>query len=122
MLGIGLATGQGVSVALLVAIFVSNLPEAIGSATDMKAAGRPARRIVLGWTVVALVCAAATVGGHQLQEFAGNDLRGGIDGFGTPQYAWMVRNAGRFGFVHPDWAQKSGQNPEPWHWEFGALA
>ena len=35
MLGIGLAAGEGVSVGLLVAIFVSNLPEAIGSATDM---------------------------------------------------------------------------------------
>ena len=35
VLGIGLAAGEGVGVGLLVAIFVSNLPEAIGSATDM---------------------------------------------------------------------------------------
>ena len=43
MLGIGLADGEGVSVGLLVAIFVSNLPEAIGSSTDMRAGGtRPA--------------------------------------------------------------------------------
>lgn len=39
VLGIGLATGEGVSVALLVAIFVSNLPEGVGSAADMRAAG-----------------------------------------------------------------------------------
>ena len=39
VLGIGLATGEGVSVGLLVAIFVSNLPEAIGSATDMRGRG-----------------------------------------------------------------------------------
>jgi ZIP family zinc transporter len=39
VLGIGLAQGQGVSVALLVAIFVSNLPESIGSSTDLKPAG-----------------------------------------------------------------------------------
>ena len=39
MLGIGLATGEGVSVGLLVAIFVSNLPESIGSSTDMREAG-----------------------------------------------------------------------------------
>jgi len=32
VLGIGLAGGEGVSVALLVAIFVSNLPESIGYA------------------------------------------------------------------------------------------
>ncbi len=36
VLGIGIADGQGVSLSLLIAIFVSNLPEAIGSATDMK--------------------------------------------------------------------------------------
>ena len=37
VLGIGIAAGDGVSVGLLVAIFVSNLPEAIGSATEMRA-------------------------------------------------------------------------------------
>src|SRR4051795_12596395 len=37
VLGIGLATGEGIGVGLLVAIFVSNLPEAIGSSTDMRA-------------------------------------------------------------------------------------
>ncbi|SDY41484.1 NlpC/P60 family protein [Modestobacter sp. DSM 44400] len=29
------------------------------------------------------------------------DLCGGIDSFGTAQYAWMVAYVGRFGFVHP---------------------
>src|ERR1044071_7760056 len=43
VLGIGFAGGQGVSVALLVAIFVSNLPEAIGSALRA-AGGGPAGR------------------------------------------------------------------------------
>ena len=38
VLGIGIAGGEGVSIALLVAIFVSNLPVAIGSAVDMRAA------------------------------------------------------------------------------------
>ena len=37
VLGIGLATGEGVSVGLLAAIFVSNLPEAIGSASGLHA-------------------------------------------------------------------------------------
>ena len=39
VLGIGLAGGEPVSVALLVAIFVSNLPEGIGAGVDMQAAG-----------------------------------------------------------------------------------
>ncbi|MQA34568.1 NlpC/P60 family protein [Modestobacter roseus] len=50
------------------------------------------------------------------------DLCGGINRFGTVQSAWMQANAGRWGWVHPDWAQAGGSNPEPWHWEYGALA
>ena len=42
VLGIGIAAGEGVSVSLLGAIFVSNLPEAIGSATDMHESGTTA--------------------------------------------------------------------------------
>ena len=76
VLGIGIAGAAGVSVALLVAIFASNLPEAIGSASDMRAAGHPTKTILLLWTAVAMLCAAATVGGNELQEFAGNELQG----------------------------------------------
>ena len=46
------------------------------------------------------------------------DLCGGIEAFGTPQYAWMVANAGRFGFLHPTWADPGGGREEPWHWEY----
>ena len=31
--------------------------------------------------------------------------------------AWLDDNAGRFGFVNPDWAKKSSRY-EPWHWEY----
>ena len=63
VLGIGIAAGDGVSVGLLVAIFVSNLPESIGSSTEMRAAGtRPAaiRRL---WLAVAAICTVATIVG-----------------------------------------------------------
>jgi cell wall-associated NlpC family hydrolase len=46
------------------------------------------------------------------------DLCGGIERFGTPQYAWMKANAGRFGFLHPDWAEPGNGREEPWHWEY----
>lgn len=32
--------------------------------------------------------------------------------------AWLRRNAGRFGWVNPAWAQKKGKSYEPWHWQF----
>jgi cell wall-associated NlpC family hydrolase len=49
------------------------------------------------------------------------DLCGGINVFGTAQTAWMQMNAGDYGWLHPDWAKADGQNPEPWHWEYGSL-
>src|SRR5918997_2204329 len=47
VLGIGLASGASVGIGLVVAIFVSNLPEAIGSARDMHAAGSGRRGVLL---------------------------------------------------------------------------
>jgi ZIP family zinc transporter len=81
VLGIGIAAGEGVSVGLLVAIFVSNLPEAIGSSTEMRAAGtRPAaiRRL---WLVVALVCTLATVVGYAIADNVSPNLNATVDGF-----------------------------------------
>ncbi|MDQ3734995.1 MAG: D-alanyl-D-alanine carboxypeptidase family protein [Actinomycetota bacterium] len=46
------------------------------------------------------------------------DLCGGIQNFGTPEYHWMVVNAGRFGWVHPTWADPGNGREEPWHWEY----
>jgi ZIP family zinc transporter len=81
VLGIGLAAGEGVSLGLLAAIFVSNLPEAIGSSTAMRDAGtRPAaiRRL---WGMIALGCAVATPIGFALADVTGGDLEAGINGF-----------------------------------------
>ena len=78
VLGIGLASGEGVSVGLLAAIFVSNLPEAIGSAADMKASKA---RIIGLWVAVAIVCTLATVAGYAIADTTGGKLRAGIDGF-----------------------------------------
>jgi zinc transporter, ZIP family len=78
---LGIAAGEGVSVGLLVAIFVSNLPEAIGSSTEMRAAGtRPAaiRRL---WLLVALICAASTVVGYAVADNVSGNLKAAIDGF-----------------------------------------
>ena len=81
VLGIGLAGGGGVSVALLVAIFVSNLPEAIGSASEMRDAGEPARRIVGLWVVVATVCSLATAGGYLIADAVPDAVQAGVNGF-----------------------------------------
>jgi hypothetical protein len=50
------------------------------------------------------------------------DLCGGINSPGSRQATWMTANAGRFGFVNPDWAAPRGAKPEPWHWEYGYIS
>jgi ZIP family zinc transporter len=81
VLGIGLATGEGVSVGLLGAIFVSNLPEAIGASDGMVRGGWTRRRVLRLWLVVAVILTAATVAGFGIADTASDELLGGINGF-----------------------------------------
>jgi ZIP family zinc transporter len=104
VLGIGIAAGGVVSPTLLTAIFVSNLPEAIGSASDLRAAGHQVKGVLLGWIAIAALCAAATVGGYQLQEIAGATLQGGIDGFAAGALLVML-----VGSMIPEGTEKAGE-------------
>jgi ZIP family zinc transporter len=81
VLGLGLGGGQAVSVGLLAAVFVSNLPEAIGGAGAMRAAGASRRDILRLWTAVAAVCAACTGVGYAITDNVSGRLAGGLDGF-----------------------------------------
>lgn len=104
-LGIGIAGGAGVSIALVVAIFVSNLPESIGSASDMKNDGHSVRTIIGGWAAISALCALATVGGYQLQKVAGAALQGGINGFAAGALLVML-----VGSMIPEATRKSHEN------------
>lgn len=90
VLGIGIAAGGGVSVALMVAIFASNLPEAIGSASDMRAGGRSGKSIIGLWAVVAALCAVATVGGAALSDVVSSEGQAWIDGFAAGALLTML--------------------------------
>lgn len=81
VLGITLAAGQGIGVALLLAIFVSNLPEAMGSADEMRKAGRSRGAILRLWLIVAAICTLATVAGYAAADAVGSNARAALDGF-----------------------------------------
>jgi zinc transporter, ZIP family len=81
VLGIGLAGGDAVSASLLVAIFVSNLPEAIGGANDMRREGHERGRVARSWVGIAALCTLATVAGYLAADSASDELQGGINGF-----------------------------------------
>ena len=80
-LGLGLATGSGVSVGLLVAVFVSNLPESIGSASEARESGTERGPILRLWAGVAIVSTLATVLGYVLLDGASGNVLGTIQGF-----------------------------------------
>ena len=81
VLGIGLAGGESVSAGLLAAIFVSNLPEAVGGATDMRREMHSELKVMLTWLGIAGFCALATVFGHGIADIATDELQAGINGF-----------------------------------------
>jgi ZIP family zinc transporter len=104
VLGIGLAAGGDVGIGLLVAIFVSNLPEAIGSSSELREAGRSDRTVVRLWIAVAAVCALATVLGYALADVASEGLRGGINGYAAGALLVMLVDT-----MIPDAAGKAGR-------------
>jgi ZIP family zinc transporter len=69
VLGVSLLDG-GVSLAMLCAIFISNLPEAIAGTTGLQAAGWRRGRIMLLWATVAVVSALACSVGYRLLDTA----------------------------------------------------
>ncbi|MFJ6533368.1 ZIP family metal transporter [Microbacterium sp. NPDC091662] len=81
VLGIGLASGEPVSIALVVAILVSNLPESIGSAADLLEGGMAKSRVLLLWAGVTVICAVATIAGFGLASITGDDFRSAASGF-----------------------------------------
>ena len=81
VLGMSVAAGGGVSVALLAAIFVSNLPEALGSASEMERSGSSRRTIMRLWIAVAAVCVLASLFGYAAADVTSNELNAGINGF-----------------------------------------
>ena len=90
VLGLGIALGDGVSAGLLGAIFVSNLPEAIGSAAAMRGAGRSRREVLILWTGVAVICTLASGVGFGIADTASDTLQGGINGFAAGALVVML--------------------------------
>ncbi|WP_138757194.1 ZIP family metal transporter [Modestobacter altitudinis] len=64
VLGLGLLSGGGVSLSVLAAVFISNVPEGLSSAAGMKKNGRSATYVFGVWTTIAVVSALAALVGY----------------------------------------------------------
>jgi ZIP family zinc transporter len=73
VLGLSLLHGGGVGVPVLVAIFISNLPEGLSSAAGMKRNGRSARYVFGVWVGIAVASGLAGLVGCLLLQDAGAD-------------------------------------------------
>jgi zinc transporter, ZIP family len=64
VIGLSLLAGETVSVAMLVAVFLSNLPEAVGATSGLAVAGWRRAHILGLWVSVVLISALASLAGY----------------------------------------------------------
>jgi ZIP family zinc transporter len=81
VIGLSMLGGQTVSIAMLMAVFISNLPEAIAATTGLASGGWSRFRIIRLWLITALVCGVAALAGFALFENASNATQAFINMF-----------------------------------------
>jgi ZIP family zinc transporter len=64
VLGVGLLGGGSVSLPVLAAVFISNVPEGLSSAAGMKRSGRSARYVFGVWTTIAVLSGLSALVGY----------------------------------------------------------
>lgn len=70
-IGVSLLGGGPVGIAVVAAVFLSNIPESLSASAGMKATGRSAGYILGLWLIVTAVCAASAALGYGLLGGAG---------------------------------------------------
>jgi ZIP family zinc transporter len=93
VIGLGIFEGGTVSIAMLAAVFISNLPEAIAGTTGMKAGGWKKGKIFLLWLFIALICAASTVAGYSLFSSSSEHWLSFIQAFAGGAILVMLANS-----------------------------
>ena len=66
VIGVSMIGGGAVSLAAVIAIFISNVPEGLSSSAGMRRAGRSARYVAGLWTSIALASGLASLAGYGL--------------------------------------------------------
>ena len=92
VLGLTVLQG-GVSLALLVAVVLSNLPEGMSSSSGLKAAGWPRGRVVAMWSVVVLVSALASAAGYGTLDPASSGTGALVEAFAGGALLAMLANS-----------------------------
>jgi ZIP family zinc transporter len=78
---------------MLVAVFVSNLPEAIAGSTGMKDSGWKSTKIIGLWFFIALFCSLASVAGYSLFTDTSEQWLAFIQAFAGGAILMMLANS-----------------------------
>jgi len=73
-IGVGLAAGQGFGLIMLVAVFISNLPEGISGAIGMKQAGKTHAYVMGVWSSVVITAGISAVLGYRFLASSTPDI------------------------------------------------
>jgi len=91
-IGISLLDPGGVSVAVVVAVFLSNIPESLSASAEMR--GSRSGSFILGmWVIVAVVSSLAAAIGYGALGGAGDNLRGFINAFAAGAILTMLADS-----------------------------
>lgn len=93
VLGLGIFEEGSVSIAMLVAVFISNLPESIAGSTGMKESGWSNKKILLLWTLIAVICSFATIAGFSLFTDTSKEWLSFIQAFAGGAILMMLANS-----------------------------
>nr|MDP9483526.1 ZIP family zinc transporter [Chloroflexota bacterium] len=90
VLGVSLLAGGGVSVAVLTAIFISNLPEGLSSSTGLSAAGHGRSQIIGAWLLVAIASGVVAAISYGALGKAGGDVISFMEAFAAGAILTML--------------------------------
>jgi ZIP family zinc transporter len=93
VIGIGMLESGVVSMAMLIAIFLSGMPEAIAGTTGMKKARWSQQKIFILWLIIAIVLALSTVAGYGLFGNASVFMLQVINSFAGGAILMMLTNS-----------------------------
>lgn len=89
-IGVSLISGGGVGVAMVAAVFLSNIPESLSAATGMRQAGHSNRYIYGLWGTIAVVSALAAAIGYAALGDASPDVIAWIQAFAAGAILTML--------------------------------
>ena len=89
-IGLSLVGGRGVSVAVVAAVFLSNVPESLSAATGMQKAGHSERYILGLWGGVLVIAALAAMAGYGLLGGASGNVVAFVQAFAAGAILTML--------------------------------